>query len=124
MTIAEVVKKYDLSADTLRYYEHIGMIPVVQRTTGGLRDYSEADCKWIELAKCMRSAGLPVKGMSEYVRLTQQGDETIPARRQLLIGQREQLEAQKQAIEIILVRLEYKISRYEEAMKTGVLTWE
>lgn len=32
MTIAEVSKKYDISADTLRYYERVGMIPPVTRT--------------------------------------------------------------------------------------------
>ena len=39
MTIAEVSRKYDISADTLRYYERIGLIPPVPRTRGGLRDY-------------------------------------------------------------------------------------
>ena len=34
MTIAEVSRKYDISADTLRYYERIGLIPPVPRTSG------------------------------------------------------------------------------------------
>jgi len=123
MTIAEVSRKYGLSEDTLRYYERIGMIPPVTRTPGGLRNYTEEDCKWVELARCMRSAGLPVEVMIEYLRLTLQGDETIPARRELLLRQREQLLAQKAAIESTLDRLNYKISRYEEAMETGVLSW-
>ena len=38
MTIAEVSRKYDISADTLRYYERIGLIPTVHRTAGGIRD--------------------------------------------------------------------------------------
>lgn len=45
MTIAEVGKKYGLSADTLRYYERIGLIPPVHRTKSGIRDYLEEDCK-------------------------------------------------------------------------------
>ena len=57
MTIAEVSKKYDITPETLRYYERVGMIPPVHRTPSGLRDYTEADCGWVELAKCMRSAG-------------------------------------------------------------------
>ncbi len=124
MNIAEVSKKYGLTADTLRYYERVGMIPPVNRTASGIRDYTETDCSWVELAKCMRSAGLPVEVMIEYLQLTQQGDETIPARRQLLVDQREQLELQKQNIESTLSRLDYKISRYDEAIKTGVLCWE
>ena len=38
MTIKEVSETYDISADTLRYYERIGMIPEVTRTAGGIRD--------------------------------------------------------------------------------------
>ncbi|MDR1869365.1 MAG: MerR family transcriptional regulator, partial [Treponema sp.] len=56
MTIAEVGKKNSLSTDTLRYYERVGLIPPVTRTKGGIRDYNENDCLWVEFIKCMRSA--------------------------------------------------------------------
>lgn len=123
MTIKEVSEKYGITQDTLRYYERVGMIPTVTRTSGGIRDYQEADLGWVELAVCMRSAGLPVEAMIEYVRLFQEGDATIPARLQLLVDQREVLKEQKKQIESTLERLEYKISRYEAAVKTGVLSW-
>ena len=84
MTIKEVSEKYEISQDTLRYYERVGMIPPVTRTASRIRDYQESDLGWVELAKCMRSAGLPVEAMIEYVKLTQEGDATIPARLQLL----------------------------------------
>lgn len=124
MTIAEVSKKYDITQDTLRYYERVGMIPHVTRTSGGIRDYQEGDLGWVELAKCMRSAGLPVEAMIEYVKLYQEGDTTIPARLQLLIAQREALLEQQEQISATLERLNYKISRYEEAVGTGRLTWD
>lgn len=84
MTIKEVSKKYEISQDTLRYYERVGMIPPVTRTAGGIRNYTKEDLRWVELAQCMRSAGLPVEAMIEYVRLFQEGDSTISARLQLL----------------------------------------
>ena len=124
MTIKEVSEKYNISQDTLRYYERVGMIPPVTRTGGGIRDYQEADLSWVELAICMRSAGLPVEAMIEYVRLYQEGDQTIPARLQLLVDQREALLEQKRQIDTTLERLNYKISRYEKAVETGKLTWE
>lgn len=124
MTIKEVSKKYEISQDTLRYYERVGMIPPVTRTASGIRDYQESDLGWVELAKCMRSAGLPVEAMIEYVKLTQEGDATIPARLQLLKEQRESLLEQKEKINATLERLNYKIGRYELAAETGVLTWE
>lgn len=124
MTIKEVSEKYDISQDTLRYYERVGMIPLVTRTTGGIRDYQKEDLAWVELAKCMRSAGLPVEAMIEYVKLTQEGDSTIPARFQLLTEQKEALMKQRAKIDATLERLNYKIGRYEIAMETGVLTWD
>ena len=124
MTIKEVSEKYEISQDTLRYYERVGMIPPVTRTASGIRDYQEIDLGWVELAKCMRSAGLPVEAMIEYVKLTQEGDATIPARLQLLKEQRESLLEQKEKINATLERLNYKIGRYELAAETGVLTWE
>ena len=123
MTIKEVAEKYGISQDTLRYYERVNVIPAVTRTSGGIRDYQEEDLRWVELAICMRSAGLPIESLIEYQRLFQAADSTIPARLDLLKGQMDVLAKQKEQIEETMDRLSYKISRYEEAMKTGVLTW-
>lgn len=81
MTIAEVSRQYDISADTLRYYERIGLLPHVGRTSGGIRNYSEDDCHWVEYIKCMRSAGVSVETLLEYVTLFHQGTSTIQARK-------------------------------------------
>lgn len=124
MTIKEVSKKFHVSQDTLRYYERVGMIPPVTRTASGIRDYQANDLNWVELAICMRSAGLPVEAMIEYVKLAQEGDSTIPARLQLLEDQREGLLEQREKIDATLKRLNYKIERYKIAVETGVLSWE
>lgn len=124
MTIKDVSEKYHITQDTLRYYERVGMIPPVTRTAGGIRDYQESDLNWVRLAICMRSAGLPVEVMIDYVKLFQQGDKTIPARLQLLQEQRNVLLEQQKQIAETLDRLNYKISRYEIAVKTGELTWK
>ena len=124
MTIKEVSEKYNISQDTLRYYERVGMIPQVHRTGGGIRDYQEDDLGWVELAICMRSAGLPVEVMIEYVRLYQAGDTTLQARRDLLKDVHTSLLKQRQQMDAAIDRLAYKISRYDAALKTGVLSWE
>lgn len=124
MTIKEVAEKYHISQDTLRYYERIKMIPEVTRTSGGIRNYQEEDLRWVELAICMRNAGLPIEVMIEYVNLFQKGDDTIPARLELLYNQMDVLKSQKKQIDETMNRLSYKISRYEKALKTGKLVWE
>ena len=123
MTIREVSEKYGVSADTLRYYEKMGMIPPVTRSASGIRDYTADDLRWVELAKCMRASGLSVEAMVQYVQLFQQGDETIPERLSLLLSQRAELLEKREKIDAALLWLERKIERYEAAAETGVLKW-
>lgn len=113
MTIKEVSKKFGITMDTLRYYERVGMIPTVTRASNGNRDYQEEDLSWVGLAICMRSAGLPVEGIVEYVRLFKEGDSTLSARLELLSVQRETLKKQRKQIDETIERLDGKIKRYE-----------
>ena len=119
MTIAEVSRKYDISADTLRYYERIGLIPPVPRTRGGLRDYGEESCGWIQLMKCMRAAGVQIEALIEYVDLFQQGDATLDARKALLVEQRDQLVSRMAEMQASLDLLNQKIDRSEQGMMTA-----
>ena len=116
MTIAEVSRKYEISADTLRYYERIGLIPPVPRNKSGIRNYDEASCQWIELMICMRKAGVQIEALVEYVELFQQGDATIDARKEILIEQRERLTAKMNEMQASLDRLNQKINGYEEVL--------
>ena len=102
----------------------IGLIPQIARTAGGIRDYTESDISWVEHTICMRNAGVPIEALIEYIRLFQMGDATFEARCQLLKEQYEQLDEQKKQIENTMERLQYKISKYENAIKTGELTWD
>jgi MerR family transcriptional regulator, aldehyde-responsive regulator len=116
MKIAEVSEHYGLSSDTLRYYERIGLIQPVNRNGSGIRDYSELDIKRVEFIKCMRSAGLPIEVLIEYVGLVQQGDQTIEARKEILKEQRELLIARMQEVQKTLDMLNHKIEVYENAV--------
>lgn len=124
MTVKEVCEKYGITADTLRYYERVGVIPPVTRTKGGIRCYTDEDIGWVENAICMRSAGLSVEVLAEYVRLFREGDSTIPARRDLLMKARTEIAAGLKKYQETMDKLEYKISRYNEAIQTGVLKWD
>ena len=118
MKIAEVSEKYGLSADTLRYYEKVGLIPPVHRSDGGIRDYDELDLRRVDFIKCMRGAGLPIEVLLEYMNLVQQGDSTIEARKDILVEQRDLLAAKMEEMQETLDRLNYKIDVYEKALLT------
>ncbi|WP_201002017.1 MerR family transcriptional regulator [Paenibacillus glycanilyticus] len=112
MRMAEVSARYDLSQDTLRYYERIGLIPSVNRNNSGIREFTEDNLRWVEFIKCMRYAGLPIEALIEYVNLCQQGDHTTEARKELLIEQREQLRLRIDEMTRTLERLDSKIENY------------
>ena len=123
MTIKQVCQRYGLTQDTLRYYEKIGVIPPVHRSASGIRDYDEHDLGWVENAGCLRSAGVPVESIAEYVKLYQAGDETFAARRDLLSHVLADLTEQRSQLDAAIQKLTYKVSRYEAAVRTGVLSW-
>jgi len=116
MTIAEVSKKYGLTADTLRYYERIGLLPTVNRKSSGNRDYTQEDCRWVQFIKCMRSAGLSIEVLIEYVSLFQQGNETVATRKELLLEQRKHIFEKIEELQGTLEFLDKKIDGYEDSM--------
>lgn len=116
MTIAEIGKKYNISTDTLRYYERIGLIPPVHRNESGYRDYDEEDEEWVYFVLAMRSAGISVESLIEYITLFQDGIDTIPARKQILIDQRDLLASKISDMQKVLDRLNNKIDGYEDRL--------
>ena len=116
MRIGEVSENYDISSDTLRYYERIGLLPAVNRNGSGIRDYGELDLKRVSFIKCMRSAGLPIEVLIQYFELVQQGDKTIEARKEILIEQRVRLLGRMKEMQETLDLLNYKIRLYENAV--------
>ena len=80
MKIAEVSQKFNLTTDTLRYYEKVGLIEPVKRSKSGVRDYTEKDLDRIVFVKCMRQAGLSIESIQTYIELYKLGDSTLENR--------------------------------------------
>lgn len=117
MTIAEVSKKYELTADTIRYYEKEGLIPRVPRNKSGIRDFDEVSCRWIDFIKCMRRAGLSIQVLQKYVELMNKGHSTAKERQELLNLQKEILVKKREDIDKTIDRLNYKIKIYDEIIE-------
>ncbi len=116
MTISEVSKKFEVSVDTLRYYERIGLIPKVMRNGSGNRDFTEKDCGWVQFIKCMRGAGVSIESLIDYVKMFQEGSVTIQARKQLLIEEYENLSERIAEMQSVQEKLKAKIDNYENIM--------
>lgn len=124
MTIKEVCERFGISADTLRYYEKVGAIPKVNRSLGGIREYDDEALSWVQNAVCLRKAGVSVEAIAEYVRLFGMGGETLKARLDLLSKEREALGKQLNELTEAVNLLDWKISRYQAAVETGILNWD
>lgn len=114
MRIAEVSKQYDISADTLRYYERIGLLPRVHRNASGVRDYDETDLARVKFIKCMRGANVSIEALIEYMHLFAEGDATLAARKAILEEQRDLVRERIAEMQAGLDRLDYKIAHYED----------
>lgn len=112
MTIKEVSEKFNLSQDTLRFYEKKGLIGLVKKTSGGIRNYEENDLKRIEFIKCMRSAEIPVDVLKKYIDLYDIGESTFNERKQLLEEQKNILEEKIKDMQDAYNKLTVKIDLY------------
>ena len=117
MTIKEVAEKFDMTNDTLRYYEKVGLVGPVKKNSSGIRDYSEEDLKRIEFIKCMRSAGISIEVLKKYVDLYDEGESTKLERQHLLEEEQDKLEEKIKTMTEALEKLKYKIELY----KTNIL---
>ena len=114
MRIAEVSRKFGISADTLRYYERIGLLPHVHRNESGVRDYDEQDLARVKFVKCMRGANVSIEALIEYMQLFEDGDSTLAARKAILEEQRDAVRERMAEMQAGLDHLDYKIAHYED----------
>ncbi|WEJ76871.1 stress response transcriptional regulator NmlR [Streptococcus suis] len=117
MNIKEVSDVTGLSADTIRYYERIGLVPKIARKSSGVREFSENDVAVLEFVRCFRSAGMSIERLIEYMGLVQAGDSTVEARIDLLKEEQEELRSCLSEIQQALDRLDYKIENYQTILR-------
>ena len=91
-TVGEMAKLLGIPASTLRYYDREGLLPFVERFSGGIRHFRDSDMEWLRVITCMKSAGMSLRDIREYIQLALRGDDTIEARLRLFLRQRAVLE--------------------------------
>ena len=91
-TVGEMAKLLGIPASTLRYYDREGLLPFVERSSGGIRRFRDSDMEWLRVITCMKSAGMSLRDIREYIQLALRGDDTIEARLRLFLRQRAALE--------------------------------
>ena len=114
MNIKSASDLLGISADTIRYYERVGLVPPITRTATGIRDFQDQDIEVLEFIKCFRSAGVSVDSLVDYMSLYQKGDETREERLGILEDEKKKLEERLSQLQTALNRLNTKIRLYKE----------
>ena len=120
-TVGEMAQKLGVPASTLRYYDKEGLLPFVERSSGGIRMFRESDFEWLQVIRCMKKAGMSIKDIRQYIELAMQGDDTIDTRLEMFRHQREVLTQQIQQLQHTLETVEYKCWFYETAKAAGTV---
>ena len=118
-TVGEMAKLLDIPASTLRYYDKEGLLPFVERSSGGIRMFRESDFEWLQVIGCMKKAGMSIRDIRQYIQLAMQGDDTIDTRLQMFHHQRQVLLDQIREMQHTLETVEYKCWFYETAQAAG-----
>lgn len=116
MNIKQAAEMFNLTVDTLRYYERVGIIPPVSRNSSGYRDYKTKDLNWVYLVKNLRNAGLSIESLIEFSTLAQLRDKQNVEDAQKHILKEQLVELDKKLGEMQQTRelLVYKIETYED----------
>ena len=114
MNIKSASDLLGISADTIRYYERVGLVPPITRTATGIRDFQDQDIEALEFIKCFRPAGVSVDSLVDYMSLYQKGDETREERLGILEDEKKKLEERLSQLQTALNRLNHKIKLYKE----------
>lgn len=118
-TVSEMAKLLNVAPSTLRYYDREGLLPFVERSSGGTRIFTETDLRWLKIISCLKSAGMPLKDIRRYIEVAMQGRETIDARLEMFHEQRRRIPDQMAALQQTLDVVEYKCWYYETARQAG-----
>ena len=118
-TVGEMAKLLDIPASTLRYYDKEGLLPFVERSSGGIRMFQDSDFEWLQVIGCMKKAGMSIRDIRQYIALALRGDDTIEMRLQMFQHQRDALKAQMEELQHTMTMVEYKCWYYETARTAG-----
>ena len=116
MTIKEAARITGVSADTLRYYERIGLIPAVPRTKSGIRDYTDYYIQWIGFLQELKSMGMSLESMIDYIELAKRSDSTYEERKRILADARMALLRKIQLLQDLARRADYQLANYEQTL--------
>lgn len=118
-SVGEAAKRIGVAPSTLRYYDKEGLLPFLDRSSGGIRMFKEEDFSWLEIIECLKQTGMPIKEIKEFMDWCMEGDATIDKRLALINRQKTAVEEEIERMKATLRLLEYKQWYYQRAKEAG-----
>lgn len=112
-TISDAARQLDVSVHTLRYYEKAGIMSRVARGDSGARVYSQDDLHFLDVLRCLRITGMPIREMKAFADLVRTGEVTIPNRAQMLSAHKVVVQQQQKELAKAMKVINAKIAKYE-----------
>lgn len=116
-SIQEVSKRTGLTAHTLRYYEKEGLLPGVERSPSGIRQYSDGDLEVLSGICCLKNTGMSLREIARFMQLIRDGDDTLRQRVELLRAHREEVLARMEEMQSHLDKVTRKLAVYSEKLQ-------
>ena len=118
-TVGEMAKLLGVAPSTLRYYDKEGLLPFVERSSGGMRVFQERDYEWLQIIQCLKDTGMTLRDIRRYIDLAMEGDGTIQARLHIFEERRASVREQLRQLQETLDLLDFKCWYYEQALRDG-----
>jgi DNA-binding transcriptional MerR regulator len=118
-SISEVAKKLDLTVYTLRYYDKEGLLPFVERTASGTRLFKESDVEALNIIECLKSTGMPIKEIKNFIDWCSDGDSTLQQRFDMFMERKATVETQMAELKKTLELIDHKCFYYKTALDAG-----
>ncbi|MNW36862.1 HTH-type transcriptional regulator AdhR [compost metagenome] len=118
-SISEVAKELNLTAYALRYYDKEGLMPFVERTSSGTRLFKESDIDALKIIECLKSTGMPIKEIKNFIDWCSGGDSTLQQRYDMFMERKATVEAQMKELKKTMEVIEHKCSYYKTALDAG-----
>ncbi|PMC38652.1 MerR family transcriptional regulator [Bacillus sp. UMB0899] len=118
-SISEVAKELNLTVYTLRYYDKEGLMPFVERRSNGTRLFKESDIGALKVIECLKSTGMPIKEIKNFIDWCSDGDSTLQQRYDMFIERKANVESQLEELKKTMELIEHKCWYYKTALDAG-----
>lgn len=118
-SIGEISQRLDIAPSALRYYEKEGLLPFVERSDSGIRQFTDIDLEWLIIIDSLKKTGMPLKEIKDFVKMFEERDSTITRRLEIVLRHREVIQQQVAKLNEIIMALDFKEQYYRKALDEG-----